>query len=248
MRCLPPEAVLRAADERHLYCTPVSCRLGRRLSRGSSPPSGRLFDTEIECIERSPDPTAPRRPSSDSERRSPIARSSSSSRPASSSRTRAAQVQGTNLRAKAMLGRAARARPAALLRPLRLPPRRARRWPTTASPSSRSRHEGPLPELRVDLPGPRRRRPAPCGSPGSPYGGAEPAVVLQVRPGVAGDRRRRTEPHWMGGPQLRIFTLGRSRVESGEGPLAGEWLGHKPGPRPQVPRHATASGSSRPTS
>ena len=33
----------------------------------------------------------------------------------------------------------------------------------------------------------------------------------------------------MGGPQLRIFTFGRSRVESGEGPLAGEWLGHRPG-------------------
>jgi DNA-binding SARP family transcriptional activator len=54
-------------------------------------------------------------------------------------------------------------------------------------------------------------------------------VVLQVRAGVTGDRRRRTEPHWMGGPQLRIFTFGRSRVESGEGPLAGEWLGHRPG-------------------
>ena len=64
---------------------------------------------------------------------------------------------------------------------------------------------------------------------GAPYGGAEPSVVLQVRPGVAGDRRRRTEPHWMGGPHLRVFTLGRSRVECGEGPLAGEWLGHKPG-------------------
>jgi DNA-binding SARP family transcriptional activator len=33
----------------------------------------------------------------------------------------------------------------------------------------------------------------------------------------------------MGGPRLRIVTLGRTRVESGEGPLAGEWLGHRPG-------------------
>jgi DNA-binding SARP family transcriptional activator len=46
---------------------------------------------------------------------------------------------------------------------------------------------------------------------------------------VAGDRRRRTEPHWMGGPQLRVFTFGRSRVESGEGVIPGEWLGHRPG-------------------
>lgn len=91
-------------------------------------------------------------------------------------------------------------------------------------------HEGPLPELRLDLPA--AVPPASVNSvwvTGSPYGGAEPAVVLSVRPGVAGDRRRRTEPHWMGGPHLRVFTLGRSRVESGEGPLAGEWLGHKPG-------------------
>ena len=88
-------------------------------------------------------------------------------------------------------------------------------------------HEGPLPQLRVDLPSDGAGRSV--WVTGAPYGGAEPAVVLQVRPGVAGDRRRRTEPHWMGGPQLRVFTLGRSRVESGEGPLAGEWLGHRPG-------------------
>jgi DNA-binding SARP family transcriptional activator len=54
-------------------------------------------------------------------------------------------------------------------------------------------------------------------------------VIIQLRPGVVGDRRRRTEPHWMGGPRLRVFTLGRTRVESGEGPLAGDWLGHRPG-------------------
>ena len=86
----------------------------------------------------------------------------------------------------------------------------------------------PLPELRVDIP-------MRGGSTGSVWvsaasiGGAEAAVIIQMRPGVVGDRRRRTEPHWMGGPQLRIFTLGRTRVESGEGPIAGEWLGHKPG-------------------
>ncbi len=85
---------------------------------------------------------------------------------------------------------------------------------------------GPLPEVRVDLPAPG------AGSvwlTGAPFGGSQQSVVFSVRPGVVGDRRRRTEPHWMGGPQLRIFTFGRSRVESGEGPLAGEWLGHRPG-------------------
>ena len=87
-------------------------------------------------------------------------------------------------------------------------------------------HTGPLPELRVDLPAPG------SGSvwvSGAPFGAAEQSVVFNLRPGVLGDRRRRTEPHWMGGPQLRIFTFGRTRVESAEGPLAGEWLGHRPG-------------------
>jgi DNA-binding SARP family transcriptional activator len=87
-------------------------------------------------------------------------------------------------------------------------------------------HAGPLPEVRVDLPEPG------AGSvwvTAAPFGGSSQSVVFQVRAGVTGDRRRRTEPHWMGGPQLRIFTFGRSRVESGEGPLAGEWLGHRPG-------------------
>jgi DNA-binding SARP family transcriptional activator len=89
-------------------------------------------------------------------------------------------------------------------------------------------HEGPLPEVRVDLP-------IRGGQVGSVWttavmiGGHEPSVLIQLRPGVVGDRRRRTEPHWMGGPRLRVFALGRTRVESGEGPLAGDWLGHRPG-------------------
>lgn len=85
----------------------------------------------------------------------------------------------------------------------------------------------PLPDVRVDLPEPRG-----AGSvwvTAAPFGGAERSVVLALRPGVTGDRRRRTEPHWMGGPRLRVFTFGRTRLESGEGPLAGEWLGHRPG-------------------
>jgi DNA-binding SARP family transcriptional activator len=87
-------------------------------------------------------------------------------------------------------------------------------------------HAGPLPELRVDVPAPG------SGSvwlTAAPFGGAQQLVVFSVRPGVVGDRRRRTAPHWIGGPQLRIFTFGRTRVESAEGPLAGEWLGHRPG-------------------
>ena len=89
-------------------------------------------------------------------------------------------------------------------------------------------HPGPMPEVRVDVAG-RGQVKASVWITGSPIGGSEPTVVLTMRPGVVGDRRKRTEPHWMGGPRLRIFALGRTRVESGEGPLAGEWLGHRPG-------------------
>jgi DNA-binding SARP family transcriptional activator len=55
------------------------------------------------------------------------------------------------------------------------------------------------------------------------------AVLIQLRSGQAGDRRRRTEQHWEAGRRLRIRALGRTRLETGEGPLAGEWLGHRPG-------------------
>lgn len=54
-------------------------------------------------------------------------------------------------------------------------------------------------------------------------------VVLQLRPGTAGDRRRRTSPHWMTGPRLRIRTLGRMEVESVEGPIGGAWLDQRTG-------------------
>lgn len=54
-------------------------------------------------------------------------------------------------------------------------------------------------------------------------------VVVQLRPGVAKDRRRRTEPHWMSGPRLRIRALGGLVVESPEGPIGGEWLDQRTG-------------------
>lgn len=53
--------------------------------------------------------------------------------------------------------------------------------------------------------------------------------VLQMRPGPARDRRRRTDPHWMRGPSLRVRTLGRIVVESTEGVLDGNWLDQRTG-------------------
>jgi DNA-binding SARP family transcriptional activator len=86
----------------------------------------------------------------------------------------------------------------------------------------------PIPEVRVDL-ATREGGGASVWVTAAPIGDADSAVILQLRQGVAGDRRRRTEPHWMVGPRLRVFTLGRTRLETGEGPLAGEWLSHRPG-------------------
>jgi DNA-binding SARP family transcriptional activator len=84
-----------------------------------------------------------------------------------------------------------------------------------------------LPEVRVDVPigeGVEAMwiAAAPLGEEGS-------HVVLQLRPGLAHDRRRRTDPHWMAAPRLRIQTLGRTVVESPEGPIGGSWLDQRTG-------------------
>ena len=87
---------------------------------------------------------------------------------------------------------------------------------------------GALPEVRVDvrLAGGETRS---VWLIAAPLDAPPVKAVLQIRPGVVGDRRRRTEPHWVHGPQLRVYTLGRTSVESGECPLPGEWLAHRPG-------------------
>jgi DNA-binding SARP family transcriptional activator len=54
-------------------------------------------------------------------------------------------------------------------------------------------------------------------------------VVMHLRPGDARDRRRRSDPHWIKGPELTIKALGRIRVDSREGPLGGNWLQQRPG-------------------
>ncbi len=84
----------------------------------------------------------------------------------------------------------------------------------------------PLPEVRMDLP-------VAAGDASALWVTAAPladgAVLLQLRPADARDRRRRTEPHWLNGPALQVRTLGRTTVSSAEGPIDGAWLGQLPG-------------------
>lgn len=83
-----------------------------------------------------------------------------------------------------------------------------------------------LPEIRIDtLPGSLVTAVWVTASSLGPGAG----VVLHLRPGDARDRRRRSDPHWITGPELTIKALGRIRVDSREGPLGGNWLQQRPG-------------------
>ena len=44
-------------------------------------------------------------------------------------------------------------------------------------------------------------------------------IVVELRPALANDRRRRVDPDWARGPRLRIVSLGRTRVETRDGDL-----------------------------
>ena len=85
----------------------------------------------------------------------------------------------------------------------------------------------PLPEVRVDLATSAGKRSLWVTA--APLGHDSARVLLQLRPGATEDRRRRTDPHWMSGPRLRITTLGGTGVQSVEGPICGDWLDQLPG-------------------
>jgi DNA-binding SARP family transcriptional activator len=83
-----------------------------------------------------------------------------------------------------------------------------------------------LPEIRIDTP---RAGPTSAVWVTTIPLGVGAGVLFHLRPGDAGDRRRRSDPHWIKGPELTIKALGRIRVDSREGPLGGNWLGQRPG-------------------
>ena len=87
--------------------------------------------------------------------------------------------------------------------------------------------DAPLPEIRIDLPSAAAGDAAWITA--TPLEQPQGHVLVTLRPGDRADRRRRTEPHWTGRPRLKVCTLGRTRVESAEGPIGGAWLEHRAG-------------------
>lgn len=86
-----------------------------------------------------------------------------------------------------------------------------------------------LPEVRVDISGTDGPLALWVAAGTIGHGADAGRVVLQLRPGIAQDRRQRTDPHWMSGPKLRISCLGKTVVESAEGPIGGAWLDQRTG-------------------
>jgi DNA-binding SARP family transcriptional activator len=82
-----------------------------------------------------------------------------------------------------------------------------------------------LPEMRLDLP----REGGSAWVTAARLGEEGGRIVLEVRRGDPRDRRRRTQPHWSGNAELRIGALGRTRIESREGPMGGAWLEQRSG-------------------
>src|SRR6185503_7516353 len=115
------------------------------------------------------------------------------------------EVVGANATSRRMLGEALRARDASCCTLLGC------REPGTALADAcvselAGRSQGPLPEVRVDVP--QRAEDAELASAwviGARVALEDGLVLLQLRPGAAGDRRRRTEPHWIIGPRLRVY-------------------------------------------
>ena len=86
------------------------------------------------------------------------------------------------------------------------------------------RESGERPEIRVDLPGSRIAAWVTASRlKGTSY------ALIHLRPGMQGDRRRRTEPHWINGPHLWIRCLGPVSIESEAGTLGGAWTQQRAG-------------------
>lgn len=87
------------------------------------------------------------------------------------------------------------------------------------------RGERPVGEVRIDTVGGVAPGALWVTAAALPAGG----TVLVLRPGWRGDRRRRTQERSPSRPGLRIYALGRTRVEAEHDPLETAWLTQRPG-------------------
>jgi DNA-binding SARP family transcriptional activator len=88
-------------------------------------------------------------------------------------------------------------------------------------------HEATVPEIRLDV-----RSATGVSSmwvTAGAVGRKGDQVVVQLRPGIAGDRRKCTSKHWVAGGRLRIRVLGSTVVESPAGQIGGAWLDQRTG-------------------
>jgi DNA-binding SARP family transcriptional activator len=85
----------------------------------------------------------------------------------------------------------------------------------------------PLPEIRLDLPPEDPRLAVWVTASRMTDDGSR--LLIHLRRGDVGDRRRRTSPHWISSPQLRISALGRTQVTAGGVDVGGDWLLQRPG-------------------
>jgi DNA-binding SARP family transcriptional activator len=85
----------------------------------------------------------------------------------------------------------------------------------------------PLPDMRIELPAT-----APIGAvwlTAAPLHDDEGHFLVAVRAADPSERRQRSRVGWTGEPSLRVFALGRTRLEGPAGPIPGRWLEQRPG-------------------
>ncbi|MDP9346152.1 MAG: winged helix-turn-helix domain-containing protein [Actinomycetota bacterium] len=88
-------------------------------------------------------------------------------------------------------------------------------------------NDGPVPEVRVDL---QVASGAAAAWVTVAALGTDPQrIVMELRPGRARDRRRRSETPLRAGPDLQVRALGRTRVIGPDGPINGSWLDNRAG-------------------
>jgi DNA-binding SARP family transcriptional activator len=84
-----------------------------------------------------------------------------------------------------------------------------------------------IPEIRIDLP--TRANADAAWVTVVPNCPSEAFALFQLRPGRAGDRRRRSAGHEGPGATLRLSILGQTALEGDSGPIGGAWVEQRPG-------------------